>query len=133
MPLRQYFVWVGSVLLVALFVADWCFPAPVAHPHSEIPPNQRANLRIRSDHKWPERVVFDTTRSGLSLAAEARPEPDVMPSQGLVAVEQRRSRDAFAAMQSAQAVPTATGDKASATPAKPRPAGPRIARIAEAD
>jgi hypothetical protein len=29
MPLRQYFAWVGSILLVALFVADWCFPAPV--------------------------------------------------------------------------------------------------------
>jgi len=58
MPIRQYFVWVGSVLLVALFGADWCLPAPVAHPHSEIPANERVNLRIRSDHKWPERVVM---------------------------------------------------------------------------
>src|ERR1700754_1815636 len=118
MPLRQYFVWVGSVLLVALFVADWCLPAPVAHPHSEIPPNQRVNLRIRADHKWPERVVFDTSHSGLSLAAEARPEPTIVPPQGLVAVEQRGSLDAFAAMQSEQTAPTATDDKASAIPAK---------------
>ena len=50
MPLRQYFMWVGSILLVMLFAADWCFPAPVAHaPHSEIPPNERINLRIHSD------------------------------------------------------------------------------------
>src|ERR1700750_2533503 len=82
MPLRQYFVWVGSVLLVALFVADWCLPAPVAHPHSEIPPNQRVSLRIRSDQKWPERIVFDTAHSALSLAAEAGPEPTVVPPQG---------------------------------------------------
>ena len=32
MPIRQYFVWVGSVLLVALFGADWCLPAPL-HIH----------------------------------------------------------------------------------------------------
>jgi hypothetical protein len=46
MPLRQYFAWVGSILLVALFVADWCFPASVHAPRSEIPPHERVNLRI---------------------------------------------------------------------------------------
>ena len=46
MPLRPYFAWVGSILLVALFVADWCFPAPVHAPRSEIPPHERVNLRI---------------------------------------------------------------------------------------
>jgi hypothetical protein len=69
MPIRQYFLRVGSILLVAMFAADWWLPAPVARPHSDIPPNERVNLRIRSDHKWPERVVFDTAHSGLSLAA----------------------------------------------------------------
>src|SRR4029450_7286759 len=49
MPLRQYFAWVGSILLVALFVADWCFPALVHAPRSEIPPHERVNLRIHSD------------------------------------------------------------------------------------
>jgi hypothetical protein len=133
MPLRQYFVWVGSVLLVALFVADWRLPAPVSHPHSEIAPNQRTNLRIRSDQKWPERVVFDTAHSGLSLAAEARPEPYVVPPQGLVPVEQHGSLDAFAAMKSTQAAPTATSDQASAIQAKPGPASSRVARMAKAD
>jgi hypothetical protein len=33
MPLRQYFVWVGSILLVMLFAADWCFPAPLPMHH----------------------------------------------------------------------------------------------------
>ena len=76
MPIRQYFLWVGSILLVALLVADWLLPEPVAHPHSEIPPNERVNLQIRSNHKWPERVVFDTTRPGRTFAA-AHPEPDL--------------------------------------------------------
>jgi hypothetical protein len=70
MPLRQYFAWVGSILLVALFVADRCFPAPVHAPRSEIPPHERVNLRIHSDHKWPEKVVFDTTRLPLTPVAD---------------------------------------------------------------
>jgi hypothetical protein len=84
MPLRQYFMWVGTILLVMLFAADWCFPPPVAHaPHSEIPPNERINLRIHSDVRWPERVVFDTTRSRLTPTAGVSPEPDVLPSPNL--------------------------------------------------
>ena len=100
MPLRQYFVWVGSILLVMLFAADWCFPAPVAHaPHSEIPPNERIILRIHSDDKRPERVVFDTTRSRLTPAEGVSPEPDVLPSLNLAQAEQHGPREAFAAMR----------------------------------
>jgi hypothetical protein len=100
MPLRQYFVWVGSILLVMLFVADWCLPAPVAHaPHSENPPNERINLRIHSDHNWPERVVFDTTRSRLTPAAGASPEPDVLASPNLAQAEQHGPLEAFATMK----------------------------------
>jgi len=126
MPIRQYFVWVGSVLLVALFAADWWLPAPAAHSHSAFPPNERVNLRIRSDHKWPERVVFDTAHSGMPLAAELGRELDVAPNQDLTPAEQRSPLDAFAAMEGAQVTPTATNDKASAIRAKPRPLEPRM-------
>jgi hypothetical protein len=30
MPLFQYFGWVGSFMLAALFAANWCFPGPIA-------------------------------------------------------------------------------------------------------
>ena len=30
MPLFQYFGWVGSFLLAALFAANWWFPVPIA-------------------------------------------------------------------------------------------------------
>jgi len=126
MPIRQYFVWVGSVLLVALFAADWWLPDPAVHSHSAIAPNERVNLRIRSDHKWPERVVFDTAHSGMPLAAEFGPKLDVVPNQDFARTEQRSPLDAFAAMEGAQVTPTATNDKASAIRAKPRPLGARM-------
>jgi hypothetical protein len=132
MPLRQYFVWVGSVLLAALS-ANWLLPVPVDQPHLEIAPNEMVNLRIRSDHKWPERVVFDTARSEPSPAAKAQIETYVLPSQNLDSVQQRRSFDAFAAIGATEAAPPATNDNASANRARPRPTRRRIARIAKAD
>ena len=133
MPIRQYFVWVGSVLLVALFAADWWLPAPAAHLHSAIAPNERVNLRIRSDHKWPERVVFDTAHSAMQLAAESEPKPDMVPNQDRAQTKQRNPLDSFAAMEVAQATPTATNDKASAIRAKPRPLGPRMTGTIKTD
>ena len=77
MPLLKYFGWVGSFLVAALFAANWCFSAPIAHSWpSDVPLNQRINIRIRSDHKWPERVVFDTTRAKLAPAEAAQAETE---------------------------------------------------------
>jgi hypothetical protein len=130
MPIRQYFVWVGSILLVALFAADRWIPGPVAHSDSAIPLNEQVNLRIRSDHKWPDRVVFDTAHSGLPLATEFESGLNAVPNQDLTQAEQRSPRDAFAAMGGAQTTSAATNDKASAIRAKARPAGPRISSTA---
>jgi hypothetical protein len=132
MPIRQYFLWVGSVLLVALFVADWLLPEPVAYPHSQIPPHERVNLQIRSNHKWPERVVLDTTHSGRSFEAEVYPEPNPVQPQALSAMELRRLPNAPAGTASAQA-PAATNDKASAIQAKPRPGRFRMTGTIKAD
>ena len=69
LPLFQYFRWVGSFLLVALFAANWRRSAPISGaPRSDVPLDQKITIRIRTDHKWRERVVFDTT---LRLAPEA--------------------------------------------------------------
>jgi hypothetical protein len=96
MPLFQYFGWVGSFLLAALFAANWCCSAPIAPaPRSDVPLNQKISIRIHADHKWPERVVFDTSR----LASEAKvgPEADVGPNK-TVAQAERQPFDAFAQM-----------------------------------
>jgi hypothetical protein len=118
---------------VAFFVADWWLPAPSARPHSEIPPNERVNLRTRSDRKWPERIVFDTAHSGLPLAAEAHPAPEVPSTQDLAASEQRGSLNAFAATETPDAARAATNEKVSAIREKPRPARFRMTRMVRAD
>ncbi|MBR0694711.1 hypothetical protein [Bradyrhizobium lablabi] len=119
MPIRQYFVWVGSVLLAALFAADWWLPDPAAHPHSAPPPNERVNLRIRSEHKWPERVVIDTAHSGKPAATEFGLELQVVSNQDFAQAERRSPLDAFAAIEAARATPSATNENASAIGGKP--------------
>ena len=57
MPLRRYFSYVGGVLLTALFILDAWFPKP---PVVERAPPNLPIIRIHSDRKWPERVVYDT-------------------------------------------------------------------------
>jgi len=78
MPLFQYFSWVGAFFLAALLAANWCASAPISPaPRSDVPLNQSINIRIHTDQKWPERVVFDTTRSTLAREAKADPATDI--------------------------------------------------------
>ncbi len=94
MPLLQYFGWMGGVLFAALLAANWCVSAPIAAaPRSDVPLDQRINVRIHTDHKWPERVVFDTTRSTLAQDAQT----DVGGRETPV-LAQRQPLDAFAKM-----------------------------------
>jgi hypothetical protein len=58
MPLARYFFYVGGVLLALLFIADAYLPKfSVAHEADEV----FYNVRIHSDRKWPERIVYDTS------------------------------------------------------------------------
>jgi hypothetical protein len=60
MPVVRYFVLVGGVLLALLFLSNEVLPQlPVAERVAESGPD-RSVIRISSDRKWPERVVFDT-------------------------------------------------------------------------
>jgi hypothetical protein len=60
MPVLRYFLLVGGVLLALLFLSNEVLPKlPVAERTAEAGPDKSA-IRIRSDRKWPERVVFDT-------------------------------------------------------------------------
>jgi hypothetical protein len=98
MPLFQYFGWVGSCLLAALFAANWCFSSPIGPaPASDVPLNQRINIRIHTEHEWPERAVLDSTSSMLVPEAKSNTETEIdgreMPAQ-----EERQPLDAFAQM-----------------------------------
>lgn len=46
MPIRQDLLWAGSTLLIALYVADWLLPKPVALTVSQISPHSRSTSRF---------------------------------------------------------------------------------------
>jgi len=61
MPLVRYFLFVGGVLLALLFISDAYLPnLPVAD--RDYAGVDKSIIRLHSDRKWPERVVFDTSR-----------------------------------------------------------------------
>src|SRR5258708_13167068 len=61
MLLARYFLSVGGVLLALLFVADAVVPkVPAAATDSNDLGTDKAVIRIHTDRKWPEPVVFDT-------------------------------------------------------------------------
>jgi hypothetical protein len=61
MPVLRYFLFVGGSLLVLLFAVDAYVPKePVVTAAEASTPTDNPTLRIHSDRKWPERIVFDT-------------------------------------------------------------------------
>ena len=59
MPIIRYFVFVGSLLVALLFLADYLFPAPL-QARTEVDVD-RSIIRIHSARTLPERIVFDTS------------------------------------------------------------------------
>ena len=85
MPLLRYFIFVGGSLLALLLVVNVAFPAePVPETltlGSDLPP-----IRIHSQRKLPDRVVFDTNavlpgqrQAAPVVVAQAKPQPQVTP------------------------------------------------------
>jgi hypothetical protein len=58
-PVGRYIAFVGSLLLAILFIADWYLP--MAPTQSVTSRETEPIIRIKSDRKWPERMVFDTS------------------------------------------------------------------------
>ncbi|HKH01524.1 MAG TPA: hypothetical protein VKB08_12500 [Bradyrhizobium sp.] len=60
MPVARYFLLIGSLLLAMLFIADWSLPdAPQSFMRDARV--DKSIIRIKSAHRWPEKVVYDTT------------------------------------------------------------------------
>jgi hypothetical protein len=59
-PLARYFFFIGSLLLATIFVADWYLPdSPQTFVREAYV--DKSIIRIKSAHKWPERIVIDTS------------------------------------------------------------------------
>ena len=114
MPLARYFFFVGAALLALLFVADEYLP--------KLPAAARTNaaadfsvIRIHSDRKWPERVVFDTTLPSIVPAATGMVEAKASAPASVADVSAKvRVREVFAQLPLSYQLP-------SADPRKPEP------------
>lgn len=108
MPLARYFLWVGGALFALLLLADSFLPrSPIAETdHTRLP-----TVRIHSDRKWPERIVFDTNLPTIIPAQSANTEadPDGPPLSTNVSPP---VREAFARTQQADAKELPRSEKA---------------------
>ena len=119
MPVARYFLFVGGVLLALLFVVDAFVPPQAVVASNAAPSIDRNVVRIRSDQKLPERVVYDTSL------------PTIVPPASKVQV---------AAAPPAAGAPTSPPRRACATPLpsssrrklkKPEPQAQRKRKIAK--
>src|SRR6476661_2968830 len=61
MPVARYFLFVGGVLFALLLALDAFAPQQMAVTGDTAPSINKTVVRIRSDQKLPERVVYDTS------------------------------------------------------------------------
>jgi hypothetical protein len=97
MPLARYFLFVGGALLALLLVVDTMLPKLPVTDRAEAGTN-KSIIRIHSDRKWPEPVVYDTNLPTIvpaqaqTVAAIPVPAPETVADISTKV----RVRDAFA-------------------------------------
>lgn len=79
-PVARYFMVVGSALVVVLLIAGRSLPDPPPKFPDRPEIIERAALRIRSDRKWPEKIVLDTSQPMIPT-----PSIELAPTEQLVA------------------------------------------------
>ena len=102
MPVARYFLFVGAALLAMLFALDAFVPQQVAVASNAAPSIDKTVVRIRSDQKPPERVVYDTSLP--TIVPPAASQIAAAPVARVVdATAQLRVRDTFAQFVPAEA------------------------------
>jgi hypothetical protein len=61
-PIARYFIFVGGALAALLFIPGWLLPTPPAMFADQSVAIDRAVIRIKCAHKWPEKVILDTSQ-----------------------------------------------------------------------
>jgi hypothetical protein len=103
MPVARYFLFVGGVLLALLFALDAFAPKQVAVASNSATSIDKTVVRIRSDQKPPERVVYDMSLPTIVPPPAAKTQVAVAPLADTHAQAQARVRDTFAQFVPAEA------------------------------
>jgi hypothetical protein len=100
MPLARYFLLVGGALLALLFLADACMPIlPLADGAN----SNRATIRIHSEMKLPERVVYDTSLPTITPVPVADSRRDATGQAVTIVAVPAKAQEAFAELQTSDA------------------------------
>jgi hypothetical protein len=98
-PIARYFIFVGGTLAALLFIPGWLLPKPPAMFADQSVALDRAVIRIKSAHKWPEKVILDTSQptitppvivdhpaiqSSIPLLADKAPDPSNLEAMALL-------------------------------------------------
>ena len=104
MPVARYFLFVGAALLALLFALDAFAPQQVAVASSSTTGSiDKTVVRIRSDQKPPERVVYDTSLPTIVPPTAKTQIAAVPPAPVADATAQAQVRDTFAQFVPAEA------------------------------
>src|SRR6185436_2955217 len=103
MPIARYFLFVGGVLLALLLAIDALFPQQAVVASRGASSIDKTVVRIRSDQKPPERVVYDTSLPTIVPPAAKTQIAAVPPAPAPDATAQARVRDTFAQFVPAEA------------------------------
>jgi hypothetical protein len=106
MPVARYFLFVGGVLLALLFAVDALVPKEAVVASQATPSVDKTVVRIRSDQKPPERVVYDTSLPTIVPPRAATAQavaPSVPAAASADASAQARVRETFAQFVPAEA------------------------------
>ena len=124
MSLARYFFFFGGVLLALLFISDAFLPKlrVADSAYTDLPV-----IRIHSNRKWPERVVYDTSLPTIIPAQVANTDASVLPPEAVTDVSAKAQvREAFAQLQPSDANQLQPSD-----PKKPEPKLQRKRKIAK--
>jgi hypothetical protein len=98
MPVARYFLFVGGVLLALLLAIDAFVSQETVVASQAAPSVDKTIVRIRSDQKLPERVVYDTSLPTIvpPPAATAQVTAPVVAPSAAADAAQARVRETFA-------------------------------------
>jgi hypothetical protein len=135
MPVLRYFLFVGGALLALLFAVDaFSTKEPMVAAADASATFENPTLRIRSDRKWPERIVFDTSMPAVAppvqiAATEVSPPPPTAVGEFTA---KARVRESFAQFRPAdESKPEAKPQPKRKIARHRAPSSPQVAFVAQ--